>query len=49
MNEAKEMPCPDCPVDCPHFSPTCRPICKTWKAWHKANKKPRPRVDEADR
>lgn len=48
MNEAKEMPCPACPADCPHHSPTCRPICKTWKAWHKANATPRPKVTEAE-
>ena len=43
------MPRPACPPDCPHLSPTCRPICKTWKDWQREHKPPRPKVTETDR
>lgn len=43
-----KMPCPACPEGCKHFSPTCRPVCKTWKTWQEEHKEPRPKITQAD-
>lgn len=47
--ETVEMPCPACPPDCTHRSPTCRPICKIWKAWQREHQAPRPKVTEVEK
>lgn len=45
----REMPCPQCPADCPRLSDTCKPFCKIYKEWHREHKPPEPRVTVAEK